>query len=137
MNFLSAAQLNLTPKEYRALLLVHEEMEAGRLVHVPLFQGAPREALPSIHMFNMNWWGTKNSCGTVACIGGWAEKLGDVDFMTSDLDREHLSSLFYPEFDDKSFSYDAVTVEMAKLALENYLTNGTPNWNAVITASRD
>jgi hypothetical protein len=103
--------------------------------------------------FNMGRAHTSYSCGSVACIGGWAwvaqnldkvERDGDFFivpeehadaadnfvYRTKDYNKE-LGALFFPP----GFSgaqYRAITMEQAAQAIDNYLETGDPKWDEVV-----
>jgi len=76
--------------------------------------------------FNMNHWSQETSCGTVRCIGGWAEFL-DPSIPARDfigLPPELSGPLFYPP---TKMTYDDITVEQALGALDVAIqSNATP-----------
>jgi hypothetical protein len=82
--------------------------------------------------FNMGVWSRQLSCGTAACIGGWAEHLifGEIDSERSErtvaaalgLSREQESELFYPD------SYNRTTAEAVRV-LDYYLATGEIRWD--------
>jgi hypothetical protein len=135
---MTAQELGI-PEAWRAALgLVLGKLERGELRHVDLetFSQVPRG-----DWFNMNWWdndfiATTKDCGTVACIGGWAEKLGGVKFEVEGplgLEENHpeLEKLFYPR---GTRDYDHIDAEHAATALRNYLTGGRAQWEEVMGA---
>jgi hypothetical protein len=87
----------------------------------------------------MSYWSDDGAhCGTVHCIGGWAEKLGKVEFVGARRPKA-LECLFYPDTldDDAIFDIDWTTIssDHAASALRNYLTLGDPQWDQVIAAA--
>lgn len=124
-----AQELGLSEAEHAALVLVLEKLEAGRLRHTTVKDAG---LVPmGDEWFTMSWWviGHGGDCGTAACIGGWAERLGKVVFGDTEC-RSALDDLFYPP--TKMFpSYDMITVEMAARALRNYLETGAARWEEV------
>lgn len=127
-NFKTAAELGIAEDEKSALAQVLGMLERGELVHCPL-KSAP---LVTSHRFNMGTWdGMLSGCGTVYCIGGWAEKLlGRVAFCNS---PKSLDKLFFPDdYHNRIRQLDDITVTQAAIALRNYLTHGEPLWEEAL-----
>jgi len=87
--------------------------------------------------FDMSTWGTARSCGTVACIGGWAatyaRKSGMLDVAIQQIVNERpraLENLFYPFV--LGMSWRHVKPEQAVRAIDNTLYTGTPRWRQVM-----
>lgn len=76
----------------------------------------------------MENWCAEDDCGTVACIGGTAEMVGDVSFSKYTLE---LMKLFFPNR-WLLLTMSTITVEQAAQALRNYLTTGTPDWESIL-----
>lgn len=132
-NFKTASALRITDAEFDALVRVLGALERGELIHVP----DRHETLPfpkGQSSFNMNLWNAPSNedCGTVHCIGGWAEQFGGI---TWGLPRPiALTALFYPPLKAK-VGYDDITTAQAAIALRNYLTHGEPRWEEALSAS--
>lgn len=130
-NFKTAAELDITEKQKRALMKVLVLLETGKMEHVPNYKpvmGKPDDKFTG--HFNMMVWGENCECGTVRCIGGTAEIVGDVDFSgvigqcTSPLYR-----LFFPP--GHISTWDKYTDQHAARALRNFLTTGEAQWESV------
>jgi hypothetical protein len=141
-NFMSAEALRLTGNEHRALIEVLGMLERGDVKH---YQGEvdwePMERYdPSTINFNMANWASTSDCGTVHCIGGFAQAICQVNYgdvcspsMSRRYVSEGLEDLFYPDGeDDFPVLLDAITVDQAAAALRNYLTTGAPDWLDVL-----
>jgi hypothetical protein len=100
-------------------------MERGEIKHDPRpmlgWSGGVEDT------FNMNFWNQVTVCGTVHCIGGWAERLGHLSYGELDAASDKnlaLEGLFYPHPAGRGF----ITVEQAAIALRSYLTTGDAKW---------
>jgi hypothetical protein len=126
-SFLSAADLGISDQWRDALIAVLGKLERDELTH--LHAG---DIDGQTDIFNMViWYSSGADCGTVGCIGGWAETIGQFQFpgeMPDDLDN-----LFYPP---DQYSFDSVTTDQAAAALSNYLTVGSPCWRDVLGEPR-
>lgn len=134
-NFKTPADLGLNDAEFDALVKVLGMLERGEVQHATSYGEA---TIPN--GFCMNIWGDEDAddphrCGTVACIGGWAERVGNgVNFQAKALSPE-LESLFYPGDGDDQVevdSWDDITTAQAAMALRNYLTTGKSNWREIL-----
>lgn len=87
---------------------------------------------PAFSAFNMNAW----QCGSVACIGGWAQHLWVPDAHPADaIDYEvanalgisimQAAQLFFPDISD----YRAVTPAQAAAVIRNLIATGEVDWN--------
>jgi hypothetical protein len=128
-NFKTPAELGIKSKEFDALFKVLRMLERDELVHVDL-TGDTIYSPNMPNAFSMTMWKQETDCGTVGCIGGWAEKVGGVVFIRypGALDR-----LFYPGSDKVSEGYEA-TPAQAAIALRSYLTTGEPCWAEAMAA---
>jgi len=130
--FLTPEQLKISPKAHRALVLCLNAMERGELTHVdvsnPTF--VEESGTNFTGHFNMAEWNAERSCGTVACIGGTAELLGEMDFFEETGANFALENLFYPVLHNTSLN--DITVEQAHEALVNFLTTGSARWQEVL-----
>lgn len=109
--FKTAAELGIIDRERDALVAVLGMMERGEIVD---------------HQFSMLRW----ECGTTACIGGWARRMGGKDLLKHLIpfgDRG-IDRLCYPILGDYT---KIASVAMAAAALRNYLTTGEPYWSEV------
>lgn len=104
-----------------ALALVADKLERGELRHKRLVNGGERG-----EWFNMGHWDTETeNCGTVCCIGGWAERLSGIDLLGG-IRSDELEELFFPWI-DVPLLID-ITPEQAARAIRNYLRTGRANW---------
>lgn len=147
-NFQSADELLITEQQRQALIKTLTLLETNKLKHfrrkkVNLDTGEVEDerlnfcfGKEPISQFNMNIWRANTTCGTVACIGGTAELVGQVYFgVDHRMLPPNLYNLFYPGF-EASFiegAYDHITTEHAAQALRNYLTTGEPNWFDILS----
>lgn len=127
-SFKTADELDISQPQLEALQKTLVLLETGKLTYVqpsdtslsylgpnPVFTGH----------FNMEFWAnTIAECGTVACIGGTAEMIGQVSF---DGYGPALDRLFYPH----GCNYSNITIDQAARALRNYLTTGEASWAEV------
>lgn len=133
-NFMSAEALELTDKQHAGLIKVLGMLERDELIHDP---DLTRKASNG---FCMDYWRTPShhrDCGTVMCIGGWAETIGGSHFFSITAAQERL---FYPLIERDlppnvtSALYRTTTTQQAATALRNFLTTGEANWAEVLRA---
>ena len=131
-NFKTDAELGLSAEQHAGLVATLAALERGELVHVPdpgHDWKVDKEQYQMHNGFHMRVWTLDglNGCGTVCCIGGWAEQFGDVafDIFPNEDGQEALAELFYPA-DENAFT---ATPAQAAHALRNYLTTGKANWS--------
>lgn len=128
--FKSPEELGITPSEHNALVLTLDALERGEIQHVYCneeISSTGRSQLFTGH-FNMLHWSEKfPECGTIACLGGTAEMLGNLPSGT--LMNQELDDLFFPEIDT---DYNVITVDQAAQVLRHYLTTGKQNWKEVL-----
>jgi len=132
--FLSAKDLDLTERERTALILVLGVLESGEITWTQVddiddMDGPDYEPPPGNH-FSMAYWLEEGDCGTVCCIGGLAEKLGNVQFPFDD--PRPVNGLFFPVAFERVIELHTITVEQAAKATRNFLTTGHPDWNEVL-----
>lgn len=140
----------LTKQRIRQVLeFVRDELRAGKMKHrqrnsaVDDYFGmsiSPYGRLPYPRAFNMNTYRhtakcEDGTCGTVACIGGWADvALGDSSAhneMTAVYPS--LYRLFTPSFKTNEVeAYNKITPTQAAAAIDNWLKDGLPRWRKVI-----
>ena len=132
--FKSAEQLYLSEKQKEALVRTLELLENGKLLHV-------RDFCPEIDKkgekftghFNMAYWRAKDSCRTVACIGGTAELISGVKFLDP---NKFIGGHFPPKLNELFFRptghFNSKTPAQAAKALRNYLTTGDAQWSTVL-----
>lgn len=125
-NFKTAAELGISEEKVSALCKTLALMDSGNL---KLTEESPVFArkLSFSGQFNMNQWSASNKCGTIACIGGTAEIVGNVKFTR--VETPQLHSLFYPRLVK---GWSAITVEQAAIALRSYLTTGDARWDLAL-----
>ena len=142
-SFLTADQLDIPQDWHDALVLVLRAMERGEFKHLPEVNvvEAPsydEDLDPRLFLgrFNMNFWQENVDCGTVCCIGGAAEILGNIKFTYKCDALPELENLFYPEHkgdeDSGNDFYCSITVAQAQRALQNYLTTGESRWQDIL-----
>lgn len=137
-SFLSAADLGITEPQLSALQKTLVLLEAGKLEYV----ANPDEIADGrfferrfIGLFNMGHWATPHSCGTVCCIGGTAELIGDVSFgRWSFSNNLRLIGLFAPQ-EDENLRWNTIAPAQAATALRSYLTCGDAKWHEAVAES--
>lgn len=136
---LSADALSITNAEHAALVAVLGMLERGELAQSPseraliLMPSVPRRRG---RYFNMKYVHSVQSCGSLACICGWARvAAGDVRVFHTKCNDE-LSALF--GFDKMGLVDDPLwdaTPEQGARALGNYLSTGEARWDEVMAAA--
>lgn len=136
-NFKSPTDLGLTDAEQSAFILVLGLLERGELVHVTKWSGASlRKDGQYSGQFCMELWNdTFSSCGTIGCIGGTAEMVGNLphgSLLDTMKGNQKLTDLCFPGellFEaGVEIDYSDITPAQAARALRSYLTTGDPNW---------
>jgi hypothetical protein len=131
-NFKSAADLGITEPQLSALQKTLVLLETGRLVHAD-FDGRSsdgyREEGEFTGHFNMGRWRAAQDCGTVCCIAGTAELIGDVEFSTAS--GGALGDLFWAG-DCSPKEILNITPAQAATALRSYLTTGDARWDLAV-----
>jgi hypothetical protein len=118
--FLSAQELKLNELQREGLIKALDLFESKKATHFPIFNGKWNE-----YGFNMGVWRTHRSCGSVCCIGGWAEALvGEPENHLFSLSRYHeqLHIMFFRYPRD-------VTPDQAAKVLRYFLETGVTDWN--------
>lgn len=127
-SFMAAVDLKITEAQRDALIKTLVLMETGKLQYVEVTGkiGSFRKTRKFTGHFNMRSWRDEiKGCGTVACIGGTAEMIGNVDF---DHIPDGLYQLFFTMYRRNGDGViQDITVEQASRALRNYLTTGKPD----------
>lgn len=126
-NFKTAAELEITEPQREALIQTLAYFEQGKLQHVYDGNYDTEEGFEFTGHFNMNYWRNQAPCGTIACIGGTAELIGNVRFEVYDRPGA-LDQLFFPDY---GVRYEEVTTEQAAQAIRSYLTTGEPRWKDI------
>lgn len=139
--FLKAKQLNISNRQYNALIGVIALLKSGKLTYKENYN-----VDVTVKGFNLGYWfqHTDSDCGSIGCIGGWAEwvdarerkvrwewhGLFPMEMFNKYCDEFHegLNSLMYPDIAE----YDEVTPQQAAKAVQNYLTTGYPDWEEII-----
>lgn len=131
-NYLSAEDLGIAEHHRDALIEVLRRFEAGEIEKAPGEIEVKPKKSTNREFFHLNVWNESCSCGTVRCIGGWAEHIAGRIFGDSPYG---LRILCFPglDIDDHVDAYNA-SVEQAAHALRNYLTLGEPRWAEVMAA---
>lgn len=134
-NFKSAIDLGITDAQKDALAKTLVLLETGKLKHeVPSSRASSYlPGLPFTGHFNMTAWGSPDPmCGTIACIGGTAEMVGNVLFGAWwESENDNLRNLFAPQRLARHKWYD-ITSEQAATALRSYLTTGEARWDLAV-----
>lgn len=136
-NFMTADALGIEQDVYNALVktLVLFESDQVRWFDPDESEDAweGELAIPKFSgLFNMNQWKNTTKCGTVACIGGTAELIGNLTRGDLGCHRNMaLRSLFYP-YEVEESRWDDIKVHEAAKALRNYLEGGHPNWRSAM-----
>lgn len=134
-SFMTAADLGITEEQRGALAKTLVLLETDKLIHA-----APESQInwysedKFTGQFNMDMW-TLNyeGCGTVACIGGTAELIGDISFGDAHHKLpENLYRLFYPG--DIVDDWAMITTQQAARALRSYLTTGDARWDLALSS---
>lgn len=130
-NLKTSTELGILDAEFEALLKVLGMLERGELRH-----SFPLDAIRKTSIgFSMNFWGYEPpavACGTVHCIGGWAEAILGKPFKHYDR-KSNLGRLFWPR---QVAGWDRITPSHAAIALRNYLTHGEPRWAETLAEYR-
>lgn len=126
----SAGTLGISENILAALLEVRDELAAGLLEHDPQLRSRSNRG------FNMAMWNSTvygHSCGTVCCIGGWAEMKLSVDEHVLLRAHKGLDCLFYPP--TPSSEWSEITPAQAVQAIDNFTTHdpGHANWREILT----
>lgn len=120
-NFKTPKELGVTKKQFCALMQVAEGLQSGRLQHYR------RGMKIKGKLFSMNTWAYKGGCGSVCCIGGWAQTVGRVSFGASRGSRPPgLQNLFFPKGIGED--WDRITPTQAARAITNWARTGDPQW---------
>lgn len=132
-NFMAAEVLGLNEMQHRALVLTLNALERGELKFVDInpYVGNSVKRGKFTGKFNMGIW----NCGSVCCIAGAAELLGNLDLCELDVvanETENLHKLFYPLL--TKVPRRKITVAQAAQALRSYLTCGEPRWDEAVAS---
>jgi hypothetical protein len=130
-NFKTADDLGLTDQHLDALIKTLALMDSGKLTHVINYDyvWANGRTEFTAH-FNMADWSAPSECGTVCCIGGTAEYVGNISFGEIKNTNQKLHDLFYPYVVEAG--WDKITIAQAAIALRSYLTTGDARWDLAV-----
>jgi hypothetical protein len=131
-NFKTAEDLALKEVEKDALIKTLVFLETKKIKHV----GFCNEwSITYDHKFtghfNMATWGRAAPCGTVACIGGTADRLGNLETTIASNANSSLRELFEPSCIGP-MQWVEITTEQAATALRSYLTTGDARWDLAL-----
>lgn len=128
-NFLDASTLCIPEPHRQALMKTLVMLETGKLTHVPMEAAVDLMSnAPFTGHFNMARWRATQECGSVCCIGGTAEIIGDVEFSGDAVKQESLRELFFADGAIAHNGLSRITPAQAARALRSYLTTGAANW---------
>lgn len=139
-NFKTADDLGLSESQFSALSKTLVLLETGKLKLADVGNKFDHKAKRKFDgLFNMSCWGTvSHICGTIACIGGTAEIIGDVSFGNWIEHKEKLSpnlyELFYARDIIDMYRWNDITPSQASVALRSYLTTGEANWKLAVSS---
>jgi hypothetical protein len=146
-NFKTARELRLSRREHNALVWTLGMLERGELKESP-----PDLRRQSGNFFYMPDVITRLSCGTAACMKGWAAihmlginpdpdgtyRLDAFQLVEAhtflDKNNDALNDLFYFGGASEQHRMMDVKPHHAACALRNYLTHGKANWNEAMKA---
>lgn len=126
-NFKSAADLGITEPQLSALQKTLVLLETGKLMHRPVERCLVDWSPAYSSNFNMRHWHVVGPCGTIACIGGTAELIGNVKFPNQ---SRGLRNLFMPAIE----AWENITPAQAATALRSYLTTGDARWDLAVAS---
>lgn len=132
-SFLAADDLRITEAQKEALVKTLVLLETGKLVHTPKYEFKSLNGKGFTGHFNMRAWETEADCGTIRCIGGTAEVVGNVSFENWSLHEDTpLFDLFEPRCLEPT-QWQEITDAQAARALRSYLTTGKPKWEEAVS----
>lgn len=126
-NFKSAVDLGISEPQRDALQKTLVLLETGKLKFAPAGLSPDNSSSEFTGHFNMQWFNKRDECGTVCCICGTAELIGDVEFGPLKYELNDLNALFFGDGKTSVPLYD-IRPEQAARALRSYLTTGDANW---------
>lgn len=137
-NFKPAAELKLTELQKEALIKTLVLLETEKLKHAYPDRRISEPDGFTGH-FNMSWWELPAACGTICCIGGTAELIGDLrpdELDKATYDNPALKNLFYPGRGGPRISVEMqhITPDQAATALRSYLTIGDARWDLAVAS---
>jgi hypothetical protein len=135
--FKSAADLGITEPQRDALCKTLVLLETGKLKHEAgrcHTLSTSEEHRKFSGRFNMSEWAAEHDCGTVCCIGGTAELVGNTSFgMWEFGSNEQLKRLFAPPRPIRCGDWTKITPSQAATALRSYLTTGDAKWHEAVS----
>ncbi len=140
----TAQELGISQEQLDALVMTRDHLNKMQLkenLWVRFIKNQPV-------VFRMNTWITgfvyEERCGSVCCIGGTAELLGNVNFTDRHIPLpEQLDNLFFPPKGQKHYQVSIhasrhpawkATPKQAAVALETYLYDGKTDWDFAMAA---
>jgi len=133
-SFKTADELEITEAQKAALMKVLVLLETEKLVHVAAGLIYAKSEPKFAGQFNMNQWRGENHCGTICCIGGTAELVGNLErheFHDAACEKNvELRHLFYPT--SAAIDWESITPAQAAIALRSYLTTGDSHWELAV-----
>lgn len=135
-NFKTAADLRISEAGHGALIKVLGMLERGEIKHQPILDFyEPLTRITRAVGFNMFDFYSRGDCGTVCCLCGWAEVVGELEpfsLAAERLKNHALDVLFEP---DRSLSpREDITATEAAAALRSYLSTGEANWAEALSS---
>lgn len=124
-NFKTAKDLEITEAQKEALMKTLVLLETEQVEHISKFINDIDHEPTYCGKFNMRYWNAEASCGTVCCIGGTAELIGNVSFYPNV--PVALEELFQPPMGPAIWR--TITPAEAAIALRSYLTTGAARWD--------
>lgn len=130
---LSATELGITEAEHSALQVVRDGLASGRFRHVSMLDAAGVVG----ECFNMGQTCSEQSCGTVACIGGWVAKTMGMNYVEAD-DYVNcgFSDTLHPLYYPAHLGWDGISADVAARAITMFLDSGDVDYPALIGVAR-
>jgi hypothetical protein len=137
----------LPKKVVEALVAIRDDLRDGKYPHKylndtigwsPLYtwerQGPVSDE--AIFYFNMAHWYIRSGGNRICCIGGLVEVLTGYNLMHK-AEKTHLALCypdgFYPTVSAHVSRYQAITPDQAADAIDNFLYEGDPQWDRILT----
>jgi hypothetical protein len=153
---LSAKKLKLPQNVVDALVAIRDDLRDGKHPHGRMdgkIQWSPISfhdrwgPMPSEPVyFNMAQWHVKSSKGRMCCIGGLVEARTGYCMVDKLVSSPHVA-LCYPSYNGKDHiliyplsssqvhMYEAITPDQAADAIDNFLYEGDPQWDRILTTT--
>jgi hypothetical protein len=143
---LSAKELQLPKKVVEALVALRDDLRDGKCPHKcindtigwsPMYAFERRGPTPSevIFYFNMAHWYIRSGSDRICCIGGLVEARTGYNLMHK-AEKAHLALCYpggYPAVSGNVAMYQAITPDQAADAIDNFLYEGDPQWDRILT----